>query len=168
MKAHEQAFSLVELTLAIGVAAFCLLAVFGLLPVAQTSHQAASEQTVANGLTSEIVSDLRATQKTTPPTSQVSPRFRLTVDAPGGSGSVQTLYFRDGADVIGVPDTPAAGAVPLPRYRATIFLQPPSAGRHATTGRVLITWPAMADRVPGVPPAKYSGSLETFVALDRN
>jgi type II secretory pathway pseudopilin PulG len=168
MSDREQAFSLVELTLAIGVAAFCLLAVFGLLPVAQSSHQTASEQTVANGLTSEIISDLRATHKTAPPTPQVSPRFGLAVGAPGAPSSAETLFFRDGADVIGPPDTPAVGADPLPRYRATVVLTPPASGRRATTGRILVTWPAMADPVPGSAPTKYNGSLETFVALDRN
>ena len=168
MSDGEQGFSLVELTLAIGVAAFCLLAVFGLLPVAQSSHQTASEQTVANGLTSEIISDLRATHKTTPPTAQVSPRFGLTIGASSGPSSAETLFFRDGADVIGPPDTPAVGADPLPRYRATVVLTPPASGRRATTGRILVTWPAMADPVPGSAPTKYNGSLETFVALDRN
>ena len=168
MSGREAGFSLVELTLAIGVAAFCLLAVFGLLPVAQSSHQAASEQTVANGLTSEIISDLRATHRTTPPTAQVSPRFGLTIGAAGAASSSETLFFRDGADVIGPPDTPAAGAIPLPRYRATVFLTPPASGRMATTGRILVTWPAMADPLPARPPTKYNGSLETFIALDRN
>lgn len=168
MNRSERAFSLVELTLAIGVAAFCLLAVFGLLPVAQSSHQNASEQTVANGLTSEVISDLRATQKTNPPTPQTSPRFDLTVGSAGDPSSTETLFFRDGAEVIGRPNTAASAADPLPRYRVTVFLTPPGTGRRATTGRILVTWPAMADPVPGVLPTKYIGSLETFVALDRN
>lgn len=164
---ERAAFSLVELTLAIGVAAFCLLAVFGLLPVAQTSHQAASEQTVANHLASEVISDLRATLKSTPPTSQTSPQFELTVGDPGASASTETLFFREGAEVIGPPGTSATAVTPAPRYRVTVFLSPGS-GRRATTGRILVTWPAMADPDPGTPPVRYSGSFESFVALDRN
>lgn len=163
------AFSLVEVTLAIGVTGICLLAVFGLLPIAQTSHQNASEQGVMSHLTSEIVSDLKATQRTTSASSQNSPRFGLAVDAAGAGSSMHTLFFREGGAPIGPADTDATGTAPVPRYRATIFLTPPSAGaRSATTGRILVTWPAMADPTSGTAPNKYSGSLETFVALDRN
>jgi len=165
---REAGFSLVEVTLAIGVTAFCLLAVFGLLPIAQTSHQNASEQSVMSHLTSEILSDLKATRRTTPASSQNSPRFGLAVDAPGSGSSIHTLFFREGGATIGPADTDAAGADPAPRYRATIFLAPPVDARSATTGRILVTWPAMADPISGTAPTRYSGSLETFVALDRN
>ncbi|MEN3371319.1 MAG: hypothetical protein V7609_3462 [Verrucomicrobiota bacterium] len=166
---HEAGFSLVEVTLAIGVTAFCLLAVFGLLPIAQTSHQNASEQSVMSHLTSEIISDLKATQRSTPASSQNSPRFGLAVDAPGAGSSTHTLFFREGGATIGPADTDAMGTDPVPRYRATIFLTPPTANaRGATTGRIFVTWPAMADPVSGTAPTKYSGGLETFVALDRN
>lgn len=168
-RSQEEAFSLVEVTLAIGVAAVCLLAVFGLLPVAQTSHHNASEQSVMSQLTSEIISDLRATQQTSPSSAQTSPRFGLTVDAAGAANSVHTVFFGDGGAVIGPPDTDASGIDPPPRYRATIFLiAPPLNARSATTGRILLTWPAMADPTAAATPAKYSGSLETFIALDRN
>ena len=165
---QEHAFSMVEVTLAIGVAAFCLLAVFGLLPVAQTSRQNATEQSVMSHITSEIVSDLNAT-RTSPTSTQTSPRFALTVGPPGTGTSVQTLFFRGGGEVIGPPNTDAAGVDPSPRYRATIFLTPPSADeRIATIGRILLTWPAMADPSSAATPSKYNGSLETFIGLDRN
>jgi type II secretory pathway pseudopilin PulG len=163
-----KAFSLVEVTLAIGVAGFCLIAIFALFPLAQLSHQASGEQSVMSALTSEIMSDLQATQKTMPPTSQVSPKFQLAVPSAGAATSTQTLFFRDGGEVIGPPGTDATIVNPPPRYRADIVLTAPSTGRIATTGRICITWPAMADPVPGKTPTKFSGSLETFVALDRN
>lgn len=169
MKGRDtNAFSLVELTLAIGVAAFCLLALIALILAAQTSHIAASEQTGANDLTSELLSDLIAAQKTTPPSSQTSPSFGLSVGKPGDGSSTETLYFREGGEVIGPPQTNANGVVPAPRYRATIFLMPPGSGRGATLGRILITWPALADPNPSTLPSRYNGSFETFVALDRN
>jgi hypothetical protein len=58
------AFSLVEVTLALGVAAFCLIAVFGLLPIGLKTDQGAIRQTTANGILSAIVADLRATPLT--------------------------------------------------------------------------------------------------------
>ena len=48
------AFSLVEVTLALGVAAFCLIAVFGLLPVGVNSDQTSIQQTAAASLATSI------------------------------------------------------------------------------------------------------------------
>lgn len=164
--AKASGFSLIEVTLAIGVAAFCLVVVFGLLPVAQQSQQTASEQTAAANLISEVVSDLRAAERPNPPTPSISPHFGLTVGA--AAALSETLYFRDGADVIGPPGTLAASANPRPRYRVTIFFNAPTGGREALTGRILVTWPALADPQPDTAPSKYSGSLESFIAIDRN
>lgn len=44
-RASLAAFSLVEVTLALGVTGFCLIAILGLIPVGISSNQAASEQT---------------------------------------------------------------------------------------------------------------------------
>ena len=53
------AFSLVEVTLALGVAAFCLIAVLGLLPTSLKTQQTSIQQTTANQIISQIFSDLR-------------------------------------------------------------------------------------------------------------
>ena len=58
------AFSLVEVTLALGIAAFCLIAVFGLMPVGVQTNRNATSQTAATDIIAAIVSDLRATPKT--------------------------------------------------------------------------------------------------------
>ena len=54
------AFSLVELTLAIGIAAFCLIAVFGLVPIGVQTNRNATSQTAATNILSSVVSDIRA------------------------------------------------------------------------------------------------------------
>src|SRR6266496_2945962 len=54
------AFSLVEVTLALGVAAFALLAILGMLPTSLKTQQASIQQTTANEIISQIFSDLRA------------------------------------------------------------------------------------------------------------
>src|SRR5215813_10853354 len=56
-------FSLVELTLALGVAAFCLIAVFGLVPVGVQTNRNATSQTAATNILSSVVSDIRASPK---------------------------------------------------------------------------------------------------------
>jgi hypothetical protein len=55
------AFSLVEVALALGVAAFCLIAILGLLPAGLNTNQTSTRQTTANGILSSIVADLRGT-----------------------------------------------------------------------------------------------------------
>src|SRR5437667_9070298 len=57
------AFSLVELTLALGVAAFCLLAVFGLMPIGVQTNRNATSQTRATNIMAAVMADLRAMPK---------------------------------------------------------------------------------------------------------
>ena len=56
----QAAFSLVEVTLALGIAAFCLMAVFGLVPVGVQTNRNATSQTAATNILSSVVSDIRA------------------------------------------------------------------------------------------------------------
>src|SRR6266436_6267926 len=57
------AFSLVEVTLALGVAAFCLIAVFGLIPVGLQTNRNATSQTAATNIIAFVAADLRANYK---------------------------------------------------------------------------------------------------------
>ena len=66
-KRSSSAFSLVEVTLALGIAAFCLIAVFGLIPIAVQTNRNATSQTAATNIMAAVVADLRATPLTTPP-----------------------------------------------------------------------------------------------------
>jgi type II secretory pathway pseudopilin PulG len=151
-------FSLVELTLALGVAAFCLIAVFGLVPVGVQTNRNASSQTAATSIIQLVVADLHAARGT------ASPMFGILVptdptsppDPPPCSGT-QTFYLNtDGAIVT----TDA-------RYRVVVtFVRNPSA--TATTGatyaRLKVSWPALVDPCTATP----SGSVEMFEAFDRH
>jgi type II secretory pathway pseudopilin PulG len=57
---HIPGFSLVEVTLALGVAALCLLVLAGLLPIGLKTQQASIQQTTANGIIAAISAVLRA------------------------------------------------------------------------------------------------------------
>src|SRR5205814_10489084 len=57
------AFSLVEVTLALGVAAFCLLAVFGLMPIGLQTNRNTISQSAAANIIAAVVADLPATSK---------------------------------------------------------------------------------------------------------
>lgn len=159
---NDTGFSLVEVTLALGVAAFCLVAIFGLLPVALKSNQAAIEQTTANGILSAVISDLRATPPTSPPgAATTSQQYAISIPAGGAAaGGAQTLFF-DGERQL-VPQDQG-------RYRLTVaFAGPPAGGggQSASCATLKVSWPAPVD--PGAGGGRPAGSATRFVALDRN
>ena len=159
---RPHAFSLVEVTLAIGVAAFCLIAVFGLLPVGLQTNRNATSQTAATNIIAFVVADLRANYKTTIPGTWFSPLLCITL------GNSTTLYFdsqsRCSGNLAGSTNPCGGGFSPVlqTRYRVIITF-PPSTG-NLTYADVKVTWPAGADPTITTP----SGSVELFAAFDRN
>ena len=77
------AFSLIEVTLALGIAAFCLIAVLGLMPVAVLTNRNATSRTAATNIMAAVVADLRAI----PSTKTTSAQFNIVFGTP------KTLYF---------------------------------------------------------------------------
>ena|ERR1043165_6233290 len=143
-------FSLVEVTLALGVAAFCLLALFGLLPLGVQINQSSISQTAATSVLSSVVADLRATPKT----SLTSRQYEITFGTP------KVLYFdQDGRAV--TPTDPSA----KPRYRVAItFPASPVGAFESTFASLKISWPALVDPATTTP----AGFVETFAAFDRH
>ncbi len=143
-------FSLVEVTLALGVAAFCLIALFGLLPLGVQTNQSSISQTAAASVLSSVAADLRATPKT----SLTSPQYDITF------GTAKFLYF-DGEGRSVTPTDPNA----TPRSRVTITFPASPVGAFAPTFVSLkITWPALVDPATITP----AGFVETFAAFDRH
>lgn len=151
------AFSLVEVTLAIGVAGFCLLAVLGLLPVSARSNQAAVQQTAANNLISEIAADLRAAVRLPP--GQLSKQFSLHPHNGGAwDPTPDYLYFtNDGKPIGSNQATAPTDAV----FRATITYRLPPTDTTSLAD-IRISWPAAQED-----PAKVAGSVGMFVAINR-
>jgi Tfp pilus assembly protein PilV len=160
---HFSGFSLVEIAVALGIAGFCLSSIIGLLPIGIRSNQSSIEQTTAASIAKAIVADLRAKG----PNSQKSPTYNLVLPLAGTTtnGAFQTIYLSDTSFSHSLV---TSGAFPS-RYRVSVGALPPAGGqRTATPVRVLVTWPAMADRDPAAWPTNYSGSYETFTILDCN
>jgi uncharacterized protein (TIGR02598 family) len=162
---------LVEVTLALGVAAVSLLAIFGLLPVGLKTNQVAIEQRASTDVVSAVVADLRGTPVTNPRGgATTSPRFAIGIPAnPVSSVTTVTLFFNSegqcSTDLEGSTEPDGSSwAPPLQaRYRATITFVPNGAGaRTATFVNLKATWPAAAVL------ANAGGSAEMFLALDRN
>lgn len=158
---QTRGFSLVEVTLALGVAAFCLVTVLGLLPVGVKTNQNASQQTMAANILSEIVSDLRATPKTVPlGIGCQSKIFKTTFPNNPFNPWANTLYFAlDGSQSIKADDATVFYA--NADFIAANNTQP----RRAAMVHVTVSWPYPGNVKTTPAPA---GSFETFVGLDRN
>jgi uncharacterized protein (TIGR02598 family) len=137
------AFSLVEVTLALGIAALCLIAVLGLMPVAALTNRNATSQTAVTNVIASVIADMRAT------TSSTSPQYGITF------GTAKTLYF-DGAGQFAT----SLGA--NSRYRVRITF--PSSPSGLSYADVKASWPAPVDPAATTP----SGTIEIFAAFDRN
>jgi uncharacterized protein (TIGR02598 family) len=153
------AFSLVEVTLAVGVAAFCLIAVAGMLPTGLKVQQSSVQQTTANEIMAAILNDLRA-DVVLPPglaSKEIESGFGLhthwaQIYAP------DTLYFTNDGSQTGSVNQIGPDAV----FRAKItYLFPPSA--TTSVANVIITWPAAVDPTTGTP----AGYVETYIAVNR-
>ncbi len=155
------AFSLVEVTIALGVAGFCLLAILGLLQTGLTSEKATAGQTAAGGILTAVFSDIAST----PATNSTTPVFQFSL-ANQTPASPQTVYFSEVGEPTGnVGEPPDEDS----RYRASVGIQSPPANSTApAVARILVTWPAAADTVPNQWPTKASGSVEVVTTLDRN
>jgi len=161
---NRKAFSLVEVAIAIAVAAFCLVTLVALFPTGNAENRDSLRRTIAASLATAVVSDL---QIVTNASSSSSPIYGISVPSAGGVNSMtapaQTLY----AGIDGTTNTSptAAGVV----YRISVGFSPPaSASRAATTARVLITWPAAAGGAATAWPTTYDGSFETQTAINCN
>jgi uncharacterized protein (TIGR02598 family) len=138
----KSGFSLAEVTLALGIAAFCLVAVFGLIPVGVQTNRNATSQTAATNIVAAVVADLRAT----PNTINTSSQFAITF------GTNKTLYF-DGSGQFSTSLNANS------RYQLNVTWSGSSGLRYAD---VKVTWPAAATS------ADANGSAEMFAAFDRN
>ena len=155
----DKAFSLVELTLALGVAAISMTAIFGLLVTGSQTNHAAIEQSASGDILAAVAADLRATPKTTPAGgATTSVQFGISIPAnPVGSTTTSTLYFNAQGQF-------STSSTANSRYRLVItFLPNGSGSRTATFVDLRMTWPATA-----TPTSASTGSAEAFIALDRN
>ena len=148
------AFSLIELTIAIGVAAISLIGIFTLLPIGLQTNYNAAEQTAANDMLASVIADLQATPKT----SATSSQFGISIPANTGGTSAPVYLDSQGRKSM------SANAA---RYRLTINFPDSTNGgaspKAPTFVQLRMTWPAVAS-----PANPVVGSAETFVTLNRN
>ena len=139
------AFSLVEITLALGIAAFCLLAVFGLMPVGVQTNRNATSQTAATNIIAAVIADIRAT----PTGNNTSSQFGIPIGT-----SVPPIYFDETGQF-------ATARGNTSRYQLNVTWNS-SSFVGLFYADLKVSWPAAAT------PANASGSVEMFAAIDRN
>jgi uncharacterized protein (TIGR02598 family) len=147
------AFSLVEVTLALGIAAFCLIAVFGLVPVAVQTNRNATSQTAATNILSSVVSDIRASPKGHANSAKYGIRR--------SKGNTTTVYF-DGQGQVAT----SLGANSRYRLYAKIYPIVAQPAYLASYAYLKVTWPAAVD--PLSPTITPSSSVETVATFFEN
>jgi type II secretory pathway pseudopilin PulG len=163
-------FSLVEVTLALGVAAISLLALLALLPVASKTQQTSMQQTTANQIISQITSVLRADVSLPPGQANKvcgdppDPNTPCNWSALHGHwlqlAAPDTMYFtNEGRQTGNLGGDPPQDAV----FRVKITYRfPPS--DTTSLADIAVSWPAAIDPSNGGVPAGY---LMTTIAVNR-
>src|SRR2546423_14925876 len=163
------AFSLVEVTLALGVAAVSLIVVLGLLPASLKTQQSSIGQTTANQIISTIYSDLRADVRLPPGQANKAcpdppdPNQPCQWDQLHGRwrnvATPDTLYFTNEAKQTGtINGSPPADAV----FRAKITYRFPPTDTTSLAD-IAVSWPAAVDPANGGVPG---GELKTPISAN--
>ena len=153
----QAAFSLVELTLALGVAAFCLIAVFGLVPVGVQTNRNATSQTAATNILSSVVSDIRASPPGQGATAKYGisrVKFTASTVCFDGQGQFMTFSLTRGA------------TCPANYYRFRLdvqFANNPAAVVYPNYVWLKVSWPAAVN--PITTTITPSGSVETVASV---
>jgi uncharacterized protein (TIGR02598 family) len=158
----SSAFSLVEIVIAIGIAAFCLVAMLGLIPTGMKSVKSATEQTAATAVLQEIVTDLRST----PPGSNTSPRLGIALTSSGANPSTPAVSIG-----------PSGGGITSPFYmsesgiiftnntsidaRYGVSLTMTNQSTFLTSVQIVVWWPSK------VACTNAQGSVETVTTILR-
>jgi uncharacterized protein (TIGR02598 family) len=154
------AFSLVEVTLALGIAAFCLIAVFGLMPVGVQTNRNATSQTAATNILSSVVSDIRASPKGS---STPSAKYGIR----RGKGTITTVCFDGQGRSTTLQGTGTCSGANY-RYRLYVRIYPIADQPKylATYAYLKLVWPAAVDPLSAT--IKPSGSVETVATFFYN
>jgi Tfp pilus assembly protein PilV len=166
------AFSLVELTIALGVVVFSLVTILGLLAVGINSTRTSTVQTAATNILTSVAADLQAypniTPSYTPVTAKgminagrsaiVTPLYGIQLPVGGAAATKNyTIYIGEN----GQTNSTAAGSI----YQLNVWITASNTSgtpiHQETFARLLISWPAAVSYL------KAQGYVESVVAINR-
>jgi type II secretory pathway component PulJ len=155
-------FSLVEIVVSLGVAAFCLVAVMGILPVGLKTQQTSTNQTKANAILAQIIDDLRADVRLPPGQAKKAQGDWANLSDHWQQHAVpDTLFFTNDGNENGYAQGTAPAAPAGAVFRATItYLFPPTA--TTSIANITVSWPAAQTDI-----TKVAGSVDMFAAVNR-
>jgi len=138
MKSPVTAFSLVEVTLAIGLAGFCLLAILGLLPIGLKSVKNAREASAAANALNSLAEAIRDATNPSGVYAAGEDFPNITWVSGGEAGTFSGTLSLSGHET--------SGSSADARLAYRVELSPPSADR-TTPGRarISISWPVGAE-----------------------
>jgi uncharacterized protein (TIGR02598 family) len=166
-RSFRSGFSLIEVTIALGIATFCLVALFALLPMGLNQNRDTIEQTVATSIAANIASDIRASlqaqRSSTPPNGDESVNYKIKLPFKAadatlnvGNGDKWEGGFDEGQQYLASPEDRQA------RYRAVVEYYPDTTNNQSVSARIVVSWPAAIDWTAGKNP---SGSVDTVTAF---
>lgn len=129
---EAEAFSLVEVVIALGIIAFCLVGLIGLLPVGLTTARNTQEEAAAAVAFSDLANAIRAARR----------------DSSGSYHCAGTLddlsWVTGGATVTGEYEMSLAGGEGGQRVRARVEIDPPAQMNVPGSALISLAWPQSA------------------------
>ena len=132
---RTRAMTLVEVAMALGIAAFAIIVIVGLLPTGLTSSRDAMDEQAATDLLLQVEHDLRTAPTATSPT----PRLELVL--PAAAGNSTATFF----NVHGLKTTDTDGER---RFRVRITRNA-AVNPALESWHVVVEWPALAPTAQG-------------------
>ena len=131
MKNKSFAFSLIEVVIALGIFAFCIVGIVGLLPIAANSVKSVSQESNANNIAESIAGFWQVA----PSGSQTGANFMMG-NFNVGNATIKTNYYNDfGSEVLSVTNA---------SLRLDYYAQPLSSYPGSFTVNLTFTWPPNA------------------------
>ncbi len=137
----HKAFSLIEVVIALGIFAFCIVGIVGLLPIAANSVKSVSQESNANNIAESIAGFWQVAPTTGSGNSTAGGNFTMGNFTVGTTGNQTFYYNSEGSNVDDLTDASlrlvydvnALGGYPNSFTVNLTFTWPPNASGNSTT-----------------------------------
>ncbi len=161
-RAAQRGFSLVEVVLAIGLAAFVLVSLMALLPLGLKVNKTSAEETRAVNILTSLEADLRNARS-----SNSLFGFPLPYTNAAGKTAFNPELTTNTLATKGLQEDETPGTIASARYQASVIYTaiPPAGSLLPVEARLIVNWPASTNTLPQDLVSKSQGYVETFVSF---
>ena len=131
MKSNLNAFSLIEVVIALGIFAFCIVGIVGLLPIASNAVKSVTQESNANNIAESIAGMWQVASRNSTITNSAFPLTNLFIGT-----NISTNYFNEFGQ-----QTNSNGASLRMEYEASQLTAP---NTNSYTVNMTFSWPANA------------------------